>query len=185
MYNKSFQLKLTSSTFLSTSYSKEPKSLTTFKLFTLFHAFLLSHQKSRNSIYHFWLDSQACMTECELIKSGHTFWLIALKVSEENTYNRYTGNVCKHYYMHMCMHASSFKNKQLWKTEINLALFLFSTVDQCGYELSSICEAIQSIQDEFVVPLFTGCDLHSVPGCHRIYHYVRRCVSKCFVKDNQ
>ena len=61
-----------------------------------------------------------------------------------------------------------------------VTMFPFFTVDQCGYELPSIYEAIQSIQDEFVVPVFTGCDLHTGPGRHRIYHYVRWCVSKNF-----
>ena len=78
---------------------------------------------------------------------------------------------CLHNYM-ACI-ISSVKNKQLWETKIDLTLFLSSASGQCGYELSSIYEAIQSIQDEFVVPVFTSFDLHSVPGCHRIYHYVR------------
>lgn len=79
------------------------------------------------------------------------------------------------------MHQVS-KTSNYGKTKINLTLFPLCTVDQCGYELPSIYEAIQSIQDEFVVPVLTGCDLHSVHGRYRIYHYVRRYVSKYFLK---
>ena len=82
--------------------------------------------------------------------------------------------------MHACI---KFQKQAMWfnKTPNDyVTMFPFFTVDQCGYELPSIYEAIQSIQDEFIVPVFTGCDLHTGPGRHRIYHYVRWCVSKNF-----
>ena len=88
--------------------------------------------------------------------------------------------------MPACMHACIKFQKQAMgfnKTPndyVTVTMFPFFTVDQCGYELPSIYEAIQSIQDEFIVPVFTGCDLHTGPGRHRIYHYVRWYVSKNF-----
>ena len=68
---------------------------------------LLSYQKPRKSNFCFQLGSlHTIEIISELIKSGHTSGLIALKVSKENTHNRYTKNV------YLCPHACIIKNKQ-------------------------------------------------------------------------
>ncbi len=59
-------------------YCKEPKSVTIFNLFSFFRADLIQSEVNLESVLGFWLDND-CTNECELIKSGHTFGLLAVK----------------------------------------------------------------------------------------------------------
>ena len=61
------------------SYGKEPKSVTAFDLFTFFRILRFHPIRSQlETVLDLWLVN-VCMKECELIKGGHTFGLLAVK----------------------------------------------------------------------------------------------------------